>query len=92
MSFEEAFNQAIEACAVLGPDYVAMMTSLRDAHRMDYCPNRGRKPGSYMHLLRRQPFLFFNYNGSYRDRRIVVHEVSHAVHMILGGQRTESGI
>lgn len=83
ISFEESKETVLEALAVLGDDYVAMLKEGFDNSWIDIYENVGKRSGAYSSGMRPHPYVLLNYKDRLDSMFTLAHEMGHALHSYL---------
>ena len=79
--FEEAKQTILEALAVLGDDYVALLKKGFEERWIDVYENEGKRSGAYSTGgARPHPFVLLNYKDNLDSCFTLAHEMGHALH------------
>lgn len=78
--FEKAKQEVLEATAVLGGEYTAVLREGFDSRWIDIYENRGKRSGAYSagHLV--HPYVLLNYKETLDSEFTLAHEMGHAMH------------
>ena len=81
ISFEEAKETVLEALAVLGEDYVALLRRGFSSRWIDVYENRGKRSGAYSSgSSRPHPYVLLNHKDTLDSLFTFAHEMGHALH------------
>ena len=81
ISFEEAKETVLEALAVLGEDYVALLRRGFSSRWIDVYENRGKRSGAYSSgSSRPHPYVLLNHKDTLDSLFTLAHEMGHALH------------
>jgi len=84
ISYEEAKETVLEALAVLGEDYVAMLKEAMDGRWIDVYENRGKRSGAYSSgSASPHPYVLLNHHDNLDSLFTLAHELGHALHSYL---------
>ncbi|PWG00620.1 oligoendopeptidase F [Levilactobacillus bambusae] len=80
-TYEEAQQKALEALAVLGPDYTHHVQEAFDQSWIDVVENKGKRSGAYSGgMYDTNPFILLNWNQGLESLYTLVHEMGHSMH------------
>ncbi|MBQ3120698.1 MAG: oligoendopeptidase F [Peptococcaceae bacterium] len=80
-TYEEAQNIVLEATAVLGEDYTAVLKEAFDNRWIDVYPAKNKATGAYaIHSYGYHPFSLLNFTGTLNDVFTIAHELGHVMH------------
>ncbi len=80
ISFEKAKEIVLEALAVLGEDYVALLKEGFDNRWIDVYQNVGKRGGAYSSMGRPHPYVLLNHHDNLDSMFTLAHEMGHALH------------
>ena len=81
ISFEEAKAKVLEALAVMGEDYVALLNKGFDERWIDVYENKGKRSGAYSSgSSRPHPYVLLNHKDTLDSMFTLAHEMGHALH------------
>lgn len=85
---EEAMKLTLDACAPLGPDYVAALKKGYESGWVDFMPSTGKRSGAYSNgsVYDVHPFQLLNFMGAYEDVSTLAHESGHSMHSYLSNK------
>ena len=79
--FEQAKATVLDALAVLGEDYTAMLRKGFDHRWLDVYPNVGKRGGAYSSgIARPHPYVLLNHTDDLDSQFTIAHEMGHAMH------------
>ena len=78
--FEQAKAAVLDALAVLGEDYTAMLREGFDHRWLDVYPNVGKRGGAYSMGAKPHPFVLLNHKDTLDSAFTLIHEMGHALH------------
>ncbi len=82
--FEEAKKTVLEALAVLGEDYQAMLREGFENRWIDVYENVGKRGGAYSSgVSRPHPYVLMNYKDNLDSQFTLAHEMGHSLHSYL---------
>ncbi|MGN1001152.1 MAG: M3 family oligoendopeptidase, partial [Oscillospiraceae bacterium] len=82
--FEQAKETVLEALAVLGDDYVAMLKEGFENRWIDVYENEGKRGGAYSSGNGRpHPYVLLNHKDNLDSQFTLAHEMGHALHSYL---------
>ena len=86
--FERAKATVLDALAVLGADYTALLREGFDHRWLDVYPNVGKRGGAYSSgVARPHPYVLLNQTDDLDSVFTIAHEMGHAMHSYLSTQR-----
>ena len=81
ISYEEAKATVLEALAVLGEDYTALLKEGFDHRWIDVYENAGKRGGAYSSgTARPHPYVLLNHKDNLDSMFTLAHEMGHALH------------
>ena len=81
ISFEQAKATVLDALAVLGEDYTAMLREGFDHRWLDVYPNVGKRGGAYSSgIARPHPYVLLNQTDDLDSQFTIAHEMGHTIH------------
>ena len=84
ISFAQAKETVLEALAVLGEDYTAMLREGFSHRWLDVYPNEGKRSGAYSSgAARPHPYVLLNHVDDLDSMFTIAHEMGHALHSYL---------
>lgn len=90
VSYDEAWETALEALAPLGGEYTKILQEGRDNRWIDVYENEGKRSGAYSAgAYGAHPYVLLNYTDTLDDMFTLVHEMGHSLHSYLSN-RTQS--
>lgn len=90
VSYDEAWQTALEALAPLGEEYTKILQEGRDSRWIDVYENEGKRSGAYSAgAYGAHPYVLLNYTDTLDDMFTLVHEMGHSLHSYLSN-RTQS--
>ena len=79
--YEEARQTVLEALAVLGEDYTALLKKGFEGRWIDVYENRGKRSGAYSSgSSRPHPYVLLNHKDTLDSLFTIAHEMGHALH------------
>ncbi len=78
--YEEAKANTLEACKVLGDDYVAILKEGFESRWIDVYENVGKRSGAYSAGARKHPYVLLNHQDDLNTEFTLAHEMGHALH------------
>ena len=82
--FEQAKAAVLDALAVLGEDYTAMLREGFDHRWLDVYPNVGKRGGAYSSgIARPHPYVLLNQTDDLDSQFTIAHEMGHTMHSYL---------
>ncbi len=85
--FEQAKETVLEALAVLGEDYLAILREGFENRWIDIYENEGKRGGAYSSGLGRpHPYVLLNYKENLDSMFTLAHEMGHSLHSYLSCQ------
>ncbi|MDE7036022.1 MAG: oligoendopeptidase F [Eubacteriales bacterium] len=87
VSYDEAWETALEALAPLGEDYLSLLREGRENRWIDVYENQGKRSGAYSaSVYGVHPYVLLNYTGKLDDMFTLVHEMGHSLHSCLSNR------
>ena len=86
ITFEEAKKNVMEAVAVLGKDYQAILKEGFDNRWIDVYENKGKRSGAYSAGHKVHPFVLLNHKDTLNSEFTLAHEMGHAIHSWLSNK------
>lgn len=87
VSYDEAWETALEALAPLGKDYLSLLREGRENRWIDVYENQGKRSGAYSaSVYGVHPYVLLNYTGKLDDMFTLVHEMGHSLHSCLSNR------
>lgn len=84
ISFNEAKQTVLDACAVLGDDYVSVLKKAFVERWIDVYENEGKRSGAYSSgISDPHPFVLLNHKNTLDCQFTLAHEMGHAMHSYL---------
>ena len=84
ISYEEAKETVLEALAVLGDDYVALLKEGMEGRWIDVYENKGKRSGAYSSgNAAPHPYVLLNHHDNLDSLFTLAHEMGHALHSYL---------
>ena len=81
ISYEEAKSTVLEALAVLGEDYTALLREGFENRWIDVYENKGKRGGAYSSgNARPHPYVLLNHKDTLDSMFTLAHEMGHALH------------
>jgi oligoendopeptidase F len=86
---EQAMKLTLEACAPLGPEYMASLGQGYKSGWVDFMPSTGKRSGAYSNgsVYDVHPFQLLNFMGGYEDVSTLAHESGHSMHSYLSNKK-----
>ena len=86
-TYEEAKQIVLDATAVLGEDYTAVLKEAFDNRWIDVYPAKNKATGAYaIHSYGYHPFSLLNFTGTLNDVFTIAHELGHVMHSYYSNQ------
>ena len=86
-TYEEAQKIVLEATAVLGEDYTAVLKEAFENRWIDVYPAKNKATGAYaIHSYGYHPFSLLNFTGTLNDVFTIAHELGHVMHSYYSNQ------
>ena len=83
-SYEEAKEIVLQATAVLGKDYTALIQRAFEERWIDVYPAKNKRSGAYSTgTYHSDPYILLNYTGTLGDVFTLAHELGHSMHSYL---------
>ncbi len=80
-TYEEAQQIVLEATAILGDDYTAVLKEAFENRWIDVYPAKNKATGAYaIHSYGYHPFSLLNFTGTLNDVFTIAHELGHVMH------------
>lgn len=80
ISFEQAKETVLEALAVMGEDYTALLKQGFENRWIDVYENEGKRGGAYSNGARPHPYVLLNHKDDLDGMFTLAHEMGHALH------------
>ena len=80
IDFEEAKATVLDALAVLGEDYIAMLREGFENRWIDVYENAGKRGGAYSAGARPHPYVLLNHKDTLDSMFTLAHEMGHSLH------------
>ena len=80
ISYEQAKKTVLEALAVLGDDYTALLKEGFENRWIDVYQNVGKRGGAYSSMGRPHPYVLLNHHDNLDSQFTLAHEMGHALH------------
>ncbi|MDD4737058.1 MAG: oligoendopeptidase F [Kiritimatiellae bacterium] len=91
VSYEQAKEWVLEACAPLGKDYLEVLRTAFTDGWIDVYENRGKRSGAYSSgSYETLPYVLLNYQGTLNDVFTLAHELGHSMHSWLANHHQPS--
>ena len=84
--YEEARKNVMEAMAVLGKDYQAILKEGFENRWIDVYENVGKRSGAYSAGHKVHPFVLLNHKDTLNSEFTLAHEMGHAIHSWLSNK------
>ncbi len=81
--FDQARDEVIDAMAVLGPEYQAVLKKSFEQRWMDIYENEGKRSGAYSCGAKVHPYVLLNQKDTLDSEFTLAHEMGHAMHSYL---------
>ena len=80
-TYEEAQQIVLDATAILGDDYTAVLKEAFENRWIDVYPAKNKATGAYaIHSYGYHPFSLLNFTGTLNDVFTIAHELGHVMH------------
>ena len=80
-TYEEAKTMILEALAVMGPEYVAVLEEAFNDRWVDVRENKGKRSGAYSSgVYGTAPYILMNWRDTIDNMFTLAHELGHSVH------------
>lgn len=80
ISFEQAKQNVLDALAVLGEDYIAILKEGFDHRWIDVYENEGKRGGAYSAGGDPHPYVLLNFKNDLDSQFTLAHEMGHSLH------------
>lgn len=80
ISFQQAKDNVLEALAVLGEDYIAILKEGFENRWIDVYENQGKRGGAYSAGGDPHPYVLLNHKDNLESQFTLAHEMGHALH------------
>lgn len=81
VSYDQAFDWIIAACAPLGEEYVELLKQARRERWVDVSECRGKRSGAYSSgCFESRPYILMNYQDNLNSAFTLAHELGHSLH------------
>lgn len=91
VTFEQAKENVMDAVAVLGKEYQAILKEGFENRWLDVYENQGKRSGAYSAGHRVHPFVLLNHKETLNSEFTLAHEMGHAIHSYLSN-RTQTPV
>ncbi len=91
VTFEQAKENVMQAVAVLGEEYQAILKEGFENRWLDVYENQGKRSGAYSAGHRVHPFVLLNHKETLDSEFTLAHEMGHAIHSYLSN-RTQTPV
>ncbi len=85
-TFEEAKQMVLDATAILGEDYTAILKEAFDNRWLDVYENAGKCSGAYSSGCHTHPYVLLNFHHDLESVFTLAHEMGHALHSYLSNK------
>ncbi len=87
LTYDEAYDRAIEGLAPLGPEYQALLKRGHDERWLDVEETEGKRSGAYsIGCKGYHPFVLLNYQPTLNEVFTIAHEMGHSLHTYFSSQ------
>lgn len=81
ISFEDAKKEVLDALAILGKEYTALLNEAFENHWIDVYEKPNKRGGAYSSgVYGVHPFVLMSFTGNKRDVGTIAHELGHSIH------------
>ena len=81
ISFEDAKKEVLDALAILGKKYTALLNEAFENHWIDVYEKPNKRGGAYSSgVYGVHPFVLMSFTGNKRDVGTIAHELGHSIH------------
>ncbi len=81
ISFEDAKKEVLDALAILGKKYTALLNEAFENHWIDVYEKPNKRDGAYSSgVYGVHPFVLMSFTGNKRDVGTIAHELGHSIH------------
>lgn len=88
LSWDEAREVVTESFAAFAPDAGRLIARMFERQRIDAAVRPGKGPGAFCKsVAEREPYVLLSYTGEARSVLVLAHELGHALHGQLAGDR-----
>jgi oligoendopeptidase F len=88
ISWDDARNTVVESFASFSPEAGGIIERIFARRRIDAAVRPGKAPGAFCKsVAEREPYVLLSYTGERRSVLVLAHELGHALHGVLSGDR-----